>query len=97
MADKEASPEWQHGCILALTFGMGLRFTSAEVEAGSSFSDGTDKFIAVYPERYQGSGGGMLKAHMNDMPVFEFALEDGDQAEEIVAAFNFFAIEGRTA
>lgn len=86
---------WKHGATLAMTFGCGLNFTSAEVTTGSSFSDEEYSYIAVYPTRYHGMGGGMVRATMDEMPVFEFDLEDAEQAEDLVAALNHFSLEGR--
>lgn len=86
---------WKHGATLASAFGCLLQFTTATVKTGSSFDDEEHTVIAVYPKRYEGMGGGMLKAAMDQAPVFEFELSDEEQANDIAAAFNFFAAEGR--
>jgi len=85
---------WTHGATLALTFGCGLRFTCAKVTAGSSLSSDEQEFIGIYPERYQGMGGGWIGATSDGAPAFDLPVDDEGQAEDIVAAFNYFALEG---
>lgn len=84
-----------HGKTLALTFGMGLRFVVTEVEMGSSEPGGAWRGVAVYPQKYQGMGGGMMMASLEHAPVFEFEMEDEAQANDLAAAFNYFAAEGK--
>ena len=95
MENTNADDAIMNGKTLALTFGLGIRFVSMQVEMGSSEDDETQSMTVVYPERYAGMGGGMMAASMEEAPVFEFEEGGEDQAEELAAAFNYFAMEGR--
>ncbi len=89
------NPDWTHGATLAIHLGGGMRFCASTVTSGDSFSDGESTGFFVYPERYQGLGGGVMRASMDGHAVFE--MGDMEEAASLAEAFNHFAIEGREA
>ena len=96
MSDTDTKKDaWTHGATLASSFGMLMEFVSIDVMYGTNENDEEDHHIAVYPKRYAGMGGGALRANMDGMPVFDFEVEDREQADALCKAFNFFALEGR--
>lgn len=80
-----------HGRVLADLFGCSMQFVKTTVMTGSSETDVEETSIAVYPKKYVGMGGGMMKAAMDGAPVFDFTESEAAEADCLVEALNHFA------
>lgn len=83
----------KHATVLAnyLTGGNLCKFGVHIILASS---ETIETFIAVYPVEFDGMGGGMIAAALDEAPIYEFESDDADFAEAFCAALNFFANEG---
>jgi hypothetical protein len=87
----------KHATTLAdyLTFGTMCKFGVHNISKSGAIINGAETvnepFIAVYPVEFDGMGGGMFAASMEEAPIYEFGNDDADYAGAFCAALNFFA------